>query len=70
MLTFTRKAGQAVLIGDSIRIVVKELKGRQVRLVIEAPREIPVFREELYKQIAAENERAAKVAADQLKHLE
>jgi len=48
---------------------VKEIRGRQVRLVIEAPHQIPVFREEIYAQIVAENERAAQVAPDQLKDL-
>lgn len=70
MLSFTRKAGQAILIGDKIKITVKEVRGHQARLVIEAPREIPVFREELYKQIAAENARAAAKGADLLKRLD
>ncbi len=70
MLTFTRKIGQKIRIGDQIRITVKEIKGRQVRLVIEAPKEVRVFREEIYEQIAAENERAAQVKPDLLKGLE
>lgn len=71
LLTFARKAGQAIRIGDSIRITVKELRGRQVRLVVEAPREIPVFREELYEQIVEENKQAAQVPSrDLLKVLE
>jgi carbon storage regulator len=70
LLTITRKAGQAVLIGDGVRILVKEIRGRQVRLLIEADRKVPVYREELYKQIVAENERAAKGATDLLEHLE
>lgn len=65
MLTFTRKVGQSIRIGDHVKVTVKEVRGRQIRLVIEAPREIPVFREELYQQIAAENE-AARAAAKQL----
>jgi carbon storage regulator len=69
LLTFTRKTGQGIRIGDSIRVVVKEVRGRQVRLVIEAPLEIPVFRDEIYEQIATENERAAQVGSD-LKGLE
>ena len=70
MLTITRKAGQAVLIGDGVRVLVKEIRGRQVRLLIEADRKVPVYREELYQQIVAENERAAKGVADLLEHLE
>ena len=59
MLTLTRKAGQKIRIGDKIEIVVREVRGRQVRLGITAPEGLPVYREELYQQIAAENERAA-----------
>lgn len=70
MLTFARKPGQAIRIGDKIRVTVKEIRGRQVRLMIEAPIEIPVFREEIYEQIAAENERAAQVESDLLKRLD
>ncbi|MEE9384456.1 MAG: carbon storage regulator CsrA [Nannocystaceae bacterium] len=59
MLTLTRKAGQKIRIGDRIEIVVREIRGRQVRLGITAPEGLPVYREELYQQIAAENSRAA-----------
>ena len=70
MLKFTRKAGQAIRIGDNIIVTVKEVRGRQVRVTIEAPREIPVFREELYLQIARENERAVPTAPDLLDRLD
>ena len=56
MLTLTRKAGQKIRIGDDIEIVVREIRGRQVRLGISAPNGLPVYREELYQQILAENE--------------
>ena len=61
MLTLTRKAGQKIRIGDRIEIVVREVRGKQVRLGITAPDGLPVYREELYQQIARENERAARV---------
>jgi carbon storage regulator len=70
LLSFTRKAGQGIRVGDRIRIIVKEVRGRQVRLVIEAPHEIPIFREEIWEQIAAENERAAQAAPNLLQELE
>ncbi|MEZ4381402.1 MAG: carbon storage regulator CsrA [Nannocystaceae bacterium] len=54
MLTLTRKVGQKIRIGDEIEIVVREIRGRQVRLGISAPEDLPVYREELYLQIAAE----------------
>lgn len=56
MLTLTRKAGQKIRIGDDIEIVVREIRGRQVRLGISAPNGTPVYREELYQQILAEGE--------------
>jgi carbon storage regulator len=54
MLTLTRKAGQKIRIGEDIEIVVREIRGRQVRLGISAPNGLPVYREELYQQILAE----------------
>lgn len=59
MLTLTRKIGQKILIGNGIEIVVREIRGRQVRLGITAPEGLPVYREELYQQIAEENARAS-----------
>ena len=59
MLTLTRKAGQKIRIGDKIEIVVREVRGRQVRLGFTAPEGLQVYREELYQQIAAENAKAA-----------
>lgn len=55
MLTLTRKIGQKILIGNDIEIVVREIRGRQVRLGIIAPAGIPVYREELYRQVANED---------------
>lgn len=55
MLTLTRKIGESVCIGDDIRVVVKEIKGKQVRLGIIAPRDVYVCREELYEKIHQAN---------------
>ena len=59
MLTLTRKVGESVCIGDDIKVVVKEVKGKQVRLGIIAPREVYVCREELYERIHRANVGAA-----------
>jgi carbon storage regulator len=59
MLILTRKSGDSVTIGDNIKITVVEIRGRQVRLGIEAPSELVVHREEVYKRIQEENRLAA-----------
>ncbi len=58
MLTLTRKSGECIRIGDEIRIVVREIKGRQVRIGVEAPMSIPVYREEIYLKIQDESDPA------------
>lgn len=58
MLTLTRKIGESIRIGDDIVVVVKEIKGKQVRIGIEAPRDIYVCREELFMKIEQANRSA------------
>ena len=70
MLTLTRKAGQKIRIGDHVEIVVREVRGRQVRLGITAPEGMPVYREELYQQIAAENAAAKSTGLQDLEALD
>lgn len=65
MLTLTRKVGQKIRIGDHIEIVVREIRGRQVRLGISAPAKLSVYREELYQQIAQEGAKSPAPAADE-----
>jgi carbon storage regulator len=69
MLVLTRKAGESIVIGSQIRITVLEMQGRQIRLGIEAPSEIPVHRGEVYERIKEENEQAAKAGAEELRAL-
>ena len=61
MLVLTRKAGESIVIGDEIKLVVLEIKGRQVKLGIEAPAHVAVHRLEVYQKIQEENIRAAEV---------
>lgn len=63
MLVLTRRVDESIMIGDDIRIVVVEVRGEQVKLGIEAPRHIPVHREEVYREIQEENRRAALAAS-------
>jgi len=59
MLVLTRKMGEVVTIGDQIRIKVVEMKGNQVRLGIEAPNDMRIYREEIYLKVQRENQVAA-----------
>ncbi len=51
MLVLTRRLGEAITIGDNIRIVIVDISGHQVKLGIEAPKDIEIYREELYTRI-------------------
>jgi carbon storage regulator len=51
LLVLTRKTSQSIMIGDEIEVSVLAIMGEKVRIGIEAPREVPVFREEVYVEI-------------------
>lgn len=51
MLIFTRKESESFMIGDDITIIILRVKGRQVSIGIDAPKETPVHREEIYHKI-------------------
>lgn len=53
MLVLTRNVGETFVIGDNITVTILKAKGKQVRIGINAPREIPVHREEIYQMIKA-----------------
>jgi carbon storage regulator len=60
VLILTRKLGECITIGDEIRVSVLGIRGRQVRLGIEAPSNVVVHREEIYVKIQEENRKALK----------
>ena len=64
MLTLTRKLGESIRIGDDIVVIVKEIKGKQVRIGIEAPRDVYVCREELFQKIEEANRSAVPSSSD------
>ncbi len=69
MLIITRRPGEKVMIGDDVVIEVIEVSGSSVRIGIDAPKAIPVYREELWRAVKAENEAAAKAKGDLPKDL-
>lgn len=59
MLVLTRKIGDRIVIEDNITVTVVDVKGDNIRLAIDAPREIKIYRGEIYDAIVAENKQAA-----------
>lgn len=58
MLALSRKKNEALVINNNIEITILEIKGDQVKIGINAPKEVPVYRKEVYVQIQKENEEA------------
>ncbi len=61
MLALTRKKGESLVLNNDIEVTVLEIRGDQVKIGVKAPREVPVYRKEVYLQIQKENEAAASV---------
>ena len=64
MLAVTRKKGEALVISNNIEITVLEIRGDQIKIGISAPKDVPIYRKEVYLQIQQENEAA--ISADGL----
>ncbi|MDQ8045492.1 MAG: carbon storage regulator CsrA [Solirubrobacteraceae bacterium] len=66
MLNITRKVGEKIVIGEDVILEVMEVSGSSVRLGIQAPRSVPVYREEIWEAVRAENAAAARSATTKL----
>ena len=64
MLALTRKKREALVINNNIEITVLEIRGDQIKIGISAPKDVPIYRKEVYLQIQQENEAA--ISADGL----
>ncbi len=69
LLILTRRIGEGVLIGDGIRVVVLEARGKQFRLGIEAPPDVVVLRDEIFQRLTRENQQASNFLLQDLKDL-
>ena len=66
MLIITRKPGEKIMLGDDVVVHVMEIVGNSVRVGIQAPRSLPVYREEIWDAVREENRAAAQAAPDAL----
>jgi carbon storage regulator len=65
VLVLNRKSNQSIMIGDDIEVSVLAIMGEKVRIGIEAPRSVPVFRKEVYVEIQADREAGDKAEVDE-----
>lgn len=64
MLALARKINQSIMIGSDIEITLLEIKGDQVKIGINAPKSVPIYRKEIYMQIQDENKKASECEID------
>lgn len=64
MLALARKINQSIMIGNDIEITLLEIKGDQVKIGINAPKSVPIYRKEIYVQIQEENKKASEGEVD------
>ncbi len=60
MLVLARKINQSIIIQDNIEVMILDIQGEQVKIGIKAPKEIKIYRKEIYEEIQKENIRAAR----------
>ena len=60
MLALARKVNESIVINDNVEVTILEIKGDQIKIGIDAPKSVPVYRKEIYSQIQNSNVEAAK----------
>ena len=66
MLVLSRKINQSIVIGDNIEIMLVDIRGDQIKLGINAPRDVKIFRKEVHEEIESQNLEASKTNPEQL----
>ena len=71
MLALSRKINESIMLGNDVEITILDIKGDQVKIGINAPKSVPIYRKEIYKQIQESNKEAAlsEASAEELKKL-
>lgn len=64
MLALTRKLNESIMIGNDIELTILEIKGDQIKIGIEAPKSVPIYRKELYIQIKESNKEAVEATVN------
>ncbi len=63
MLALARKVNESIIINDNVEVTILEVKGDQIKIGIEAPKSVPIYRKEIYMQIQNSNKEAAETAS-------
>ena len=66
MLALTRKKGEALVVNNNIEITILEIRGDQIKIGITAPKDVPIYRKEVYLQIQEENKAAISVDSTEI----
>ena len=69
MLVLSRKVGESIMIGNDVMVTIVEFRGDQVRIGVDAPRSVQVYREELYAEVSRQNRAAASIDVSDLADL-